>query len=120
MALSGTSGYVQADGVAKSGDKWTFNGEQVAVDRANFTTSGEPSNAAGQRTGQITFEGPYEDAPLGVDRGTVYTFKLGITAAIFLSVPGRVTNVTFSNDAKDGPRFSITAQQHGAANLAAT
>lgn len=117
MPLSGTSGYVNVNGVAKTADKWSGDLDQAAVDRANFTTAGEPSNAAGQRTGDITVEGPYE-AALGILRGTVYTFRLGVTSLLYMDVPARVTRVSVNNDCKDAPRWRVTAKQYGAATLA--
>lgn len=114
MAISGIEGYVEADGTRLSADKWSASLEQTAVNRANFTTAGEPSNAGGQRTGTVDLEGPMEDGTVSLTRGAVVTFKLGLTDSIWLSVPARVTNFSPSNDANDGPRFKVTAAQHGA------
>jgi hypothetical protein len=116
VAISGTLGSVLVGGISKAGDKWSWSGDQAAVDRANFQTLGEPLNAAGQRTGEVTFEGPVEGV-VGIERGLVYLFKLGVTNTIGVAVSGRVTNVTFTNDAKDGPRFSVKAAQFGAASI---
>lgn len=117
MPLSGTTGYVIADGVTLSADKWDASLDQVAVNRANFTTAGEPSNSAGQRTGQISLEGPMEDGTVALVRGALVTFKLGLTDTLFVTVNARVTNFNPSNDSNDGPRFKVTAQQHGAATF---
>lgn len=116
MPLSGITGYVKVNGVKKTGDKWSADLNQQVVDRSNFMTEGEPSNAPGQRTGQITFEGPYEGV-LGMERGIVYAFTLGNTAELGLVVNARVSAINFSNDKDSGPRFKVTAAQYGPATV---
>src|SRR5262245_3238094 len=117
MAISGVEGFVQAGGISKPCDKWTASLKQVVVDRSNFMTAGEPLNAAGQRTGDITIEGPYE-APIGIDRGQLVTLTLGISATPFaVVVTARVSDLTVNNDKDSGPRWSITASQYGPATV---
>ena len=116
--LSGVLGSVRVNGLAVPGDKWTANFDQQVVDRSNFNTQGEPSNARGQRTGEISLEGPYE-GPMGIDRGNLYDFTLSVVSGLlFLVVTGRVSNITFSNDKDQGPRFSIRAAQYGPIKIA--
>jgi hypothetical protein len=117
MAISGTEGFVLKDGVAKPADKWSANLKQVVVDRSNFMTAGEPLNAKGQRTGEVTIEGPYE-APLGIDRGQLVLLSLGLSALPFaISVTVRVSDLVITNDKDSGPRWSITGSQYGAASV---
>lgn len=115
--ISGLEGYVLVGGVAVTADEWSAPLDQAIVDRMNFMTNGEPFNAAGQRTGQITFSGPYE-GPIIVQRGTVYVFKLGFNTSFYVLINARIKNVTLSNKANDGPRFQIQAAQIGSAGLA--
>lgn len=113
--LSGTQGYVKVNGVLKPADKWSGDFDQGVVDRMNFLTGGEPANARGQRTGEMVIEGPYE-GPMGIERGNLYTFLLGAAAVpgLFITATGRVSKLSFSNDASSGPRFTIRAAQYGA------
>ncbi len=119
MAISGVSGFMLVNGVAKTADKWSADIKTNIVDRQNYTTGGVPINAAGQGTGDITMEGPYE-GPLNITNGTIYTFFLGINTlgSVGLSVQGRVSSVQFSNDSNDGPRFRVQAAQYGPATPA--
>jgi hypothetical protein len=112
MPLSGTTGYVLVNGVPKTASKWTASLKQAVIDRANFTTAGEPINSAGQRTGTITLEGPYEDT-VGIVLGNLYTFVLGFTPQLLVQVQARVSDFTPSNDCADAPRWSLTAEQFG-------
>lgn len=114
--LSGLTGSIKVDGTEKTADKWDADLDQAVVDRANFTTLGEPLNAAGQRTGQITMEGPYEGT-LGVIRGQLYTFRLVMDNGVEITTQARVSKVKFTNDAKDGPKWVVNAAQYGAATV---
>ena len=118
MAISGVDGFVQAGGLSLKADKWTADLKQVVVDRSNFTTAGEPLNAAGQRTGDITMEGPYEGV-IGVDRGQLVILTLGISQSQQLAVvlTARVSALNFTNDKDSGPRWSLTASQYGPATI---
>ena len=117
MPISGTQGYVLNAGVAIPADKWDADLNQATPDRSNFMTQGEPLNAAGQRTGSVTLQGPYE-ALIGFERGALATVGLGITADIAIVVVIRISNYKFSNDKDGGPRWQITGQQYGAATVA--
>lgn len=110
--LSGTLGYVKVNGALKPADKWSGDFDQAVIDRSNFTTAGEPANARGQRTGEMSIEGPYE-GPMGIERGNLYVFLLGSTAGLFITATGRVSKISFTNDKDSGPRFSIKAAQYG-------
>jgi len=116
MALSPLTGYVQVDGVAKTADQFSSSFRQIAVDRSNYTTEGEPLNSAGQKSGQFTCEGPYEGV-IGISTGNVYAFTAGITALISATVNARVTEFEIFSDHQRGPRWRCTAEQTGAAVL---
>jgi len=120
--ISGTEGSVKAGGVAVEASKWSASLKQAVIDRTNFTTSGEPRNAAGQRTGAITMSGPYSTTTAlhakGIIRGQLVTFVLGITASLAITVQGRVEDVTHDQDKDAGSNWSISAQQYGAATVA--
>src|SRR5262245_41554384 len=113
---SGTQGYVRIGGVSKTASKWTADLKQVVVDRSNYTTAGEPLNAYGQRTSDITVSGPYE-GPLQVVRGSLVDVVLGISADLFITVRMRVGGVQFTKDKDGGPEFTLTGNQYGPASV---
>ena len=90
MEISGTEGSIMVGVNAIEGSDWSADLDQAIIDRTNFTTLGEPLNASGQRTGSITMNGPVSTTSsltlAGISLGLKVTFKLGITAAIFVTV----------------------------------
>lgn len=117
--ISGTEGFVRVGGVAVEASEWRANLKQAVIDRTNFTTGGEPRNAAGQRTGTITMSGPRSTttnlAALGITRGSLVTFVLGITASLGLTVVVRIADLDFSQNKDNGSDWSLSGEQYGAA-----
>lgn len=119
--IGGTQGSATANGQTLEGSEWTFDGDQAAPDRSNWTTAGEPLNAAGQRTGTISMSGPVSTTSnltgKGVTRGTVVAFVLIAAGGIRITVSGRVTKVGYRQNKDNGTDWNITAQQYGSANI---
>lgn len=117
--ISGVSGAILARGVALEGSEWSADLDQAVVDRSNFTTAGEPLNAAGQRTGTMSMTGPVSTtsslAARGVARGAVVLFTFRVTAALGVQVYGRVSKVSYSNNKDNGPSWTVQASQYGPA-----
>ncbi len=120
--ISGTEGRVFSGGVEIEAADWTADLDQAAVDRSSFKTRGEPLNAEGQRTGNITVSGPLSKATLlvdaGVIRGRVVSFRLTATTNVEVTVRARVTKVSYGSTKDNGPNWTINAAQYGAASLA--
>ncbi len=119
--ISGTQGSVLAGGVALEASDWSWDGDQAVIDRSNYTTAGEPRNASGQRTGQISMSGPVSTttalAAKGVTRGTLVTFRLRVTDTLYVEVQGRVSKYNMTGSHANGANWSIQAAQYGAAAI---
>lgn len=119
--ISGVEGSVLAGGVALEASEWSFDGDQAVIDRSNFTTAGEPLNAAGQRTGAISMSGPTSTTtllgPKGVARGALVTFRLKVAANVWVEVRGRVSKFTINQNKDQGSNWSVQAAQYGPATI---
>lgn len=119
--ISGTEGSVLAGGVALEASDFSWDGDQAVIDRSNYTTQGEPSNAGGQRTGNISMSGPVSTttalAAKGVTRGTLVLFRLRVTANLWVEVRGRVSKHNLTGSHANGNNWSIQAAQYGAATI---
>lgn len=121
--ISAVDGGVLANGAQLEASEWSADLDQATPDRSSWLTAGEPLNAAGQRTGTITVSGPASTLTAltakGVARGSVVTFKLylSVLSNVFIQVNGRVSKFAPKNDKDNGPGWSITAAQYGAATI---
>lgn len=116
MALGPLTAFVIANGRELPADEYDPDLRQAAIDRANFMTRGEPLTAAGQRTGEVSFGGPYEGT-LILERGDLAVLVFGITATLGIAITVRVTSWKVSNTKEQGPRWRITGAQHGAVGI---
>lgn len=120
--IGGTEVSMLANGVALEVADFGWSGRQAVIDRSNATTAGEPRNASGQRTGQITASGPRSTTTAliakGIVRGALVTFRIRATANIYVEVQARISQEEFSCGHTKGADWSITAEQYGAATFA--
>lgn len=121
--ISGVEGSILAGGVALEASECSIDLDQAVVDRSHWGTAGEPLNAAGQRTGNLSASGPVSTTSnlvlKGVTRGTLITFRKRVNSlgTIFVQIQGRVSKVSLTNNKDDGPKWSIQASQYGPATL---
>lgn len=119
--ISGVEGSCLAGGVALEASDWSADLDQAVIDRSNYTTAGEPSNASGQRTGSISMNGPISTttalAAKGVTRGTLVLFRLRVTVTLYIEVYGRVSKFNATGSHANGANWSVQASQYGAATI---
>jgi hypothetical protein len=120
--LSGVEGAILADGQALEGVEFSIDRDCAVIDRSNWTTNGEPLNAAGQKTGSISASGPVSTTSdlqgKGVIEGALVTF-VGVCRANanYVSVRGRISKITINNNKDNGPGWSLQAARYGAATV---
>lgn len=115
--ISGTEGYVLAGGVEIEAADWSIDGDAAVIDRSSFLSRGLPKNATGQQTGNITVNGVNSTTTAltakGVVRGALVTFRLGVTANLWIQVVGRVSKVMHNQNKDSGSNWTINAAQYG-------
>jgi hypothetical protein len=115
--ISGVEGFVLAGGVEIEATDWSFDGEAAIVDRTSFMTRGKPKNAAGQENGSVTINGVNSTttalAAKGVRKGVLITFRLGVTANLFIDIVVRVGRLSHNQNKDNGSGWTINGQQYG-------
>jgi hypothetical protein len=109
--LSGTLGYVKVNGVPKAFGKWRAPLKANRPKVNNFL-SGSQRVVSGLLGASIQIEGPWDVGALGMAVGGSYTFLLGVSPSVFVSVTA-IVDLEPSNDVEDAPRITITGDSDG-------
>lgn len=117
--IGGTDVSMLANGFALEVADFQRTNRKAVIDRSNATTLGEPRNATGQRTGQITASGPRSTTTAliakGIVAGALVTFRVRATPNLYIEVQARISEETMTNGHTKGSDWSITAEEYGAA-----
>lgn len=117
--IGGTSVFLIANGFSLEVADFQTTRRQAVIDRSSALSAGEPRNASGQRTGQLTASGPRSETTAlvakGVTLGSLVTFRQQITANLWLEIVCRIGEETLTCAHTKGADWSITGEQYGAA-----
>jgi hypothetical protein len=103
--------------VAGTFGKWKLRTRTVKPSMNNFK-SGFQKKVSGLRGAELTIDGPWDVGALGIEAGGEYSFRLGVTASVFLDVDA-IVDFDASNDVEDAPRITITGDSNGAFSILA-
>jgi len=86
----------------------------------DFPSLGYQNLIVGFLSAAITLDGAYFAGGTPIAVGNAYSFKLGFSGTLSLTVPGIVTDVTPTVDAEKEETLSVTADSTGAFTAAVT
>lgn len=119
--ISGVEGSVLVNGTEIEATDMSWDGDYAVIDRSNYTTAGNPYNAGGQHTGNISANGPISRITQLVAKGVVgralLTFRLRVTPTIYVEVQGRVSKHNMTGSHANGANWTINAAQYGPPTL---
>src|SRR6185437_7116347 len=95
--ISGKNGYVNVEGVAYSFGKWRCPMTAGTPKVFNFNGGGFEQYVSGLIGAKVTLEGPWDVGNMPLVVGNTYTFTLGVSVSVFLTVAGIVNSVEPSN-----------------------
>lgn len=110
--ISGKEGHVKVSTVEYKFGKWKAS-FKTNLPKVNNFTSAYQQLVSGLTSATLTIEGPYDNTAMAFTAGTEYTFLLGFTNTVELSVPAIVESIESSQDIEDAARVTITAQSTG-------
>jgi hypothetical protein len=93
--------------------EWTLAFDGDDPDATNFLSGGCSENVEGIHDGTITLNGPLNTGNVGLTRGGVYVFNLGVGPGYFFSVTARVKTITPSQKVRGKGEISVTAKTTG-------
>lgn len=112
--LSGKSGSVMIGATAYAFSKWSASIKCNIVKANNFTGGGYQQVVAGLLSCSITLEAlTYDQGNMAFTAGNSYTFILGYTTGINLTVTCLVEEIAPSVDVDGGEPIKISGQSNG-------
>lgn len=118
--ISGKTGSVLIGATPYSFGKWKLAMKTGLPKVTNFTTAGYQLLVSGITAGTITIEGPYNQSNMAFACGTSYTFILGWTNAVSITVTAFIESIEASTDVEQAGHVVITAQSSGTFTAAIT
>jgi hypothetical protein len=114
MLLSGKTGYVLQNGVARRFGKWETPMEVDEVPANNFVDSPYKIFIPGLAGSTVTVSGPYDAGGMPFVLGATYTLTLGWTPALALVVTGFAQRLVPANDVERNPTLNMVFRVSGA------
>ncbi len=111
--LAGKTGFVTIGSTSYSFAKWKSALKTALVKVTNFTTAGYQLLVAAITSATLTVEGPYNEGNMAFTAGVSYTWVLGFTTMVSLTISAFIEQISVDNDVEGAPRVEITAQSSG-------
>lgn len=108
--LAGKAGYVKVGATSYSFGKWSFACKAGLVKVTNFNSGGQRQQVVGIIEGTLQMEGPYDQGNMPFVVGTGYTWILGYTTGIQITIYAIIESVEPAVDAEGAATLKITAQ----------
>ncbi len=118
--LSGKTGYVNVGGVPFRFGKWDLTMSAGTPKANNFIDAPYEIYVSGLLGAKLTCSGPYDAGNMPLTIGNVYTWVLGFTPGIFLTVVAVLNNLHPTNDVEGNPQVEIGAQVSGSFSASLT
>ncbi len=118
--LSGKSGFVLQNGVARRFGKWESPMECDAPKANNFVDAPYKIFIPGLLGTTVTISGPYDAGLMPFTLGSTYTLSLGWTIGLSLGVTGFVKNLKPANDVEGIPTLDVVLQVSGPFTVSVT
>lgn len=112
--LSGITGFVKISTTAYAFSKWTIEMKCVVVKANNFTGGGYQQVVPGLASATLTLEQlTYDEGNSAFAVGDTYTFILGYTTGISLTLTVMVESINVTVDIEGGQPVKIVGQSTG-------
>lgn len=118
--LAGKGGSVSVGAGNLAFRTWKCSMKAAALKINDFLSQGCQNLIAGFLSATISISGAYFAGGTPFTVGVTYTFTLGFSAALSLSVPAMVTELTPSVDAEKEITLDVTAESTGVFTAAVT
>jgi hypothetical protein len=93
--------------------RWSYSIDGDDPETTNFTSGGAYEDVAGIDKGTIDINGLLDTGNVGLQRGEIYTWNLGVGGGYGFTVLGRLKNITPSQDVKGKGELKLTVTQQG-------
>lgn len=112
--LSGITGSVKIGSTPYAFSKWSLEMKCVVVKANNFTGGGYQQVVPGLCSATLTLEAnTYDQGNMAFTVGNFYSFILGYTATISVTVSMLIESISPSIDVEGGQPIKITGQSNG-------
>lgn len=111
--LSGKSGSVMIGTVAYSFHDWSLAMKTDTPKISNFTSAPYHAYLAALTGATLKLSGPYNEGNCAFTSGTSYTFILGYTNSVNITVTAIISEITPKVDVEDAQRIEISGQVTG-------
>ncbi len=112
--LSGISGSVKIGTVAFAFTKWSVDMKCVVVKANNFTGGGYQQVVPGMCSATLTLEADtYDQGNMPFTVGNFYTFILGYTAGVSLTLAVMIESISPQVEYENGQPIKISGQSNG-------
>jgi hypothetical protein len=92
---------------------WTLSFDGDDPDATNFLSGGCDENVEGIDGGTLNMSGPLNTGNVGLQRGKVYVFNLGVGPGYFFSISARVKTLAPSQKVRGKGELQVTAKTTG-------
>lgn len=93
--------------------RWSYSIDGDDPETTNFTSEGCYEDVDGINKGTIDISGLLDTGSVGLERGVVYTWNLGVGGGYGFAVSGRLKSITPSQDIKGKSELKLTVTQQG-------
>jgi hypothetical protein len=116
MFVSGKRGWVAVGTTSALRYKfsdWSLTIDGDDPDCTNFESGGATENIDGIDDGSLRLTGPWDVGNMPLQRGTVYTFHLGVMTGFEFVINARVKTITPSQKVRGKAEIEVTAKTTG-------
>ena len=93
--------------------RWSYSIDGDDPESTNFTSGGCYEDLEGVHKGTIDINGLLDTGNVGLQRGQVYTWNLGVGPGYAFAVLGRLKSIVPSQDIKGKSELKLTVTQQG-------